>query len=71
VVVKKFQDDSAYNDADLDGDGIITDEELEKHRLMLEIQDADAQRDSQRRMAWFALSGMLLYPFSVVIADLV
>jgi len=54
--------------ADLDGDGIVTDEELERQRKILEIQDEDAMRDAQRKMAWFALFGMLLYPFSVVIA---
>ena len=27
-------------------------------------------RDAQRKMAWFALGGMLLYPFAVVIAVL-
>ena len=29
-----------------------------------------AMRDAQRKMAWFALGGMLLYPFAVVIAVL-
>jgi hypothetical protein len=28
-------------------------------------------RDAQRKMAWFAMFGMLLYPFAVVLADLV
>ena len=35
-----------------------------------ELEDMDAMRDAQRSMAWFALSGMLLYPFAVVIAVL-
>jgi len=26
-------------------------------------------RDAQRRMAWFAMFGMLLYPFAVVLAS--
>ena len=26
-------------------------------------------RDAQRKMAWFALFGMLLYPFAVVLAN--
>ena len=34
-----------------------------------ELEDADAMRDAQRSMAWFALFGMLLYPFAVVIAN--
>ena len=35
-----------------------------------ELEDQDAMRDAQRKMAWFALLGMLLYPFAVVIAVL-
>jgi hypothetical protein len=35
-----------------------------------ELEDADAMRDAQRKMAWFSLFGMLLYPFSVVLASL-
>jgi hypothetical protein len=66
---KKLEEGSMLNDADLDGDGIITDAELERQRRMLEIEDADKMRDAQRNMAWFALFGMLLYPFSVVIAS--
>lgn len=34
------------------------------------LEDQDAMRDAQRRMAWFALSGMLLYPFAVILASL-
>ena len=58
------------NGADLDGDGHITEEEAAMHLEFKrrELEDADAMRDAQRRMAWFALFGMLLYPFAVVIA---
>ena len=53
---------------DTNGDGHISAEEaamdLEFKRKRLE--DADAMRDAQRNMAWFALFGMLLYPFAVV-----
>ena len=53
---------------DLNGDGVITDEELALHleARRKELEDADAMRDAQRNMAWFALFGMLLYPFAVV-----
>ena len=54
--------------ADWDGDGQVTEGEkkmyLEFKRKRLE--DEDAMRDAQRNMAWFALYGMLLYPFAVV-----
>jgi FtsH-binding integral membrane protein len=30
------------------------------------MEDADAQRDAMRKMTWFALFGMLLYPFAIL-----
>ena len=58
---------------DLNGDGHISTEELEmdlefKRR---ELEDADARRDAMRKMTWFALIGMLVYPIGIVIADLI
>lgn len=52
---------------DANGDGIISEEEmaiyLEAKRR--EMEDEDAKRDQQRKMVWFALFGMLLYPLFV------
>jgi hypothetical protein len=65
-------DDKNYHPADTNGDGKVSSAEeamyLEARRK--ELEDADAMRDAQRNMAWFALGGMLLYPFSVVLASL-
>ena len=59
--------------ADTNGDGKVSKAEeamyLEFKRK--ELDDQDAMRDAQRKMAWFAMFGMLLYPFAVVLADLV
>jgi hypothetical protein len=58
---------------DENGNGIIDPHELDlieledRRRKML---DDDAQRDSIRKMAWFALFGLLLYPFGIFMADL-
>jgi hypothetical protein len=57
--------------ADTNGDGKVSNEE---HKMYLEfkrkeLDDQDAMRDAQRKMAWFALFGMLLYPFAVVLAN--
>ena len=57
--------------ADTNGDGRVSKAE---HDMYLEfkrkeLDDQDAMRDAQRKMAWFALFGMLLYPFAVVLAN--
>jgi len=69
---KKIEAGSSLEAADVNNDGIITEEELEMHLEFKrkELEDADAMRDAQRKMAWFALFGMLLYPFAVVLASL-
>ena len=33
------------------------------------MEDQDAQRDAMRKMTWFALMGMLLYPFAIVLTS--
>lgn len=55
VVPKTLSGDSKYNIADLDGDGIVTDEELQLHQRMLQIENDDAMQDQQRLMAWVAM----------------
>jgi len=55
-------------DYDLNKNGVIDPSEREllfedRRRQML---DADAKRDAQRRMTWFALSGMVLYPLAIL-----
>jgi len=60
-----------YHPADTNGDGKVSEEE---HQMYMEfkrkeLEDADAMRDAQRSMTWFALFGLLLYPFAVVLAD--
>lgn len=60
------------NEFDLNGNGEIDPIE---HDIMLEdrrrrMEDSDAKRDAQRRMTWFSLSGMVLYPFVILAASL-
>ena len=64
-------EENKIHPADTNGDGKVSKEE---HDMYLEfkrkeLDDQDAMRDAQRNMAWFALLGMLLYPFAVVIAS--
>lgn len=62
-----------YHPADSNGDGKVseTEEQLYLEFRRKELEDADAMRDAQRNMTWFALGGLLLYPFAVVIADFI
>tara|TARA_B100001093_G_scaffold128481_1_gene120955 strand:+ start:7500 stop:7823 length:324 start_codon:yes stop_codon:yes gene_type:complete len=63
---------SGHHPADTNGDGKVSRKEQDMYMEFKrkELEDADAMRDAQRKMAWFSLFGMLLYPFSVVLASL-
>ena len=57
--------------ADTNGDGKVSKVE---HEMFLEfkrkeLEDADARRDAMRKMTWFALLGMLLYPAGIFITS--
>lgn len=63
---------SGYHPADINGDNKVDEEE---RRMYLEfkrkeLEDADAMRDAQRKMTWFALAGMLLYPAVVMATEI-
>jgi hypothetical protein len=63
---------SEHHPADVNGDGVVTDEELAMHLEFKrkKLEDEDAQRDAMRKMTWFALFGMLLYPFGIFCTSL-
>ena len=69
---KKTIDASAVEGMDANGDGHISKEEMEMHLEFKRkaLEDQDAQRDAMRNMTWFALFGMLLYPFTIVATSL-
>ena len=52
---KKLQADSKYAVADTDGDGIITDEEMDRHERWIRLENEDKLMDTQRIMAWVAM----------------
>ena len=72
---KQGVSDNAYEHlkaADANGDGYVSSEELAMYMEFKrrELEDQDAQRDAMRKMTWFALMGMLLYPATIVVACL-
>ena len=72
---KKLEPGSKWSHLDKDGDGVVSDDEIAMEERMIELEDMrsdmeneDKKQDAQRNMAWFALAGMLLYTFAVVIS---
>ena len=72
-MVKKSVD-KALEAADTNGDGHISMDEIEAHMELefkrKELEDQDAQRDAIRKMAWFSLVGLLLYPFGIFLTSM-
>ena len=60
-MVKKLQENSVWAKYDIDQDGTVTDEELERATQMLALDLREEKQDSQRRIAWVAMSSMVLY----------
>ena len=55
---KSLQKDSAYNEYDEDGDGIVTDEELAHVKQIKETETALRKQVAQLRMARYTLISM-------------
>ena len=58
---KKLQKDSQHNELDIDGDGVVSDQEL----ALAEIRDKHEKADAQRRMAWEAMRSMSVFTLMV------
>lgn len=56
---------------DANGDGHISAEEMAMHLEFKrkELEDQDQQRDAIRKMAWFSLVGLLVYPIGIAITS--
>ena len=58
---KNLQKDSAYEEYDIDGDGVVSDKELAAKKAMQEAETQEEKADAQRNMAWLSLIGMLVF----------
>ena len=54
-MAKQLQANSKYAIADMDGDGVITDEEMNRHEKWIRLENEDKMMDAQRVMAWLAM----------------
>ena len=66
---KTLQNNSKYNDYDLDGDGIVTDEELENAKVMKETETLLRKQLAQLRMARATLIAMGVFTLAMFVID--
>ena len=62
-----MSEENKFHPADTNGDGHVS---AEEHQMYMEfkrkeLEDKDAQRDAIRKMAWFSLFGLLVYPIGI------
>ena len=58
---KTLQKDSKYLKHDLDGDGVVTDEEIAREERMIRLENNDKMQDQQRMLCWVSsISSIIL-----------
>ena len=58
---KKLEPGSRFAIYDLDHDGIISDEEMDRARDLLEMELREEKAEAQKRMAWAAIGSMIVF----------
>ena len=66
---KKLENGSKYNEYDLDGDGIVTDEELENAKVIKETETLLRKQLAQLRMARATLIAMGVFTLAMFLID--
>ena len=63
--------DPEVAERDTNGDGHISKQEMDMNLEFKrkELEDNDAQRDAIRKMAWFSLIGLLIYPIGIALTS--
>ena len=51
---KKLEKGSVWEKADSNGDGIVSDQELQMRERMIRLENQDKKEDQQRYMVWFS-----------------
>ena len=67
---KKLQSTSKYNEYDLDGDGIVSDEEIENAKAIKETETQLRKQLAQLRMARYTLIAMGLFTVAMFVIDI-
>lgn len=58
---KKLESGSRYEKHDLDGDGIVTDDEIAREKEMIELELREEKANAQQWMAWVSMGSMLVF----------
>ena len=66
---KKLQSSSKYNEYDIDGDGIVSDEELSNMKEIKETETALRKNLAQLRMARYTLIAMGAFTLAMFFVD--
>ncbi len=66
LVGKRLEPESRYAIHDLDGDGVVSDEELRREERMMRMENADQMADQQRKMCWVSMISVVLSVFVVM-----
>ena len=69
MAAKKLQVESKYNDYDIDGDGIVSDEELAHAKEIKETETALRKNLAQLHMARYTLIAMGAFTFAMFFVD--
>lgn len=59
--MKRLEKESKYAEFDLDGDGIVSDDEIRLQQEMVELTLREEKADTQKRMAWVAMMSMVVF----------
>lgn len=68
-MAKKFEQDTSYAEYDLDGDGVITDDELAHAKEMRQAEHDLRKQRAQRRMATATLVAMGGFTLAMFFVD--
>ena len=58
---KVLQKGSKYNNIDVDGDGVVSDAEITKAQVLIDMENKDKKEDQLRQMAWVAMGSMVVF----------
>tara|TARA_A100001234_G_C12626724_1_gene386441 strand:- start:21 stop:272 length:252 start_codon:yes stop_codon:yes gene_type:complete len=71
-MAKKLQKGSLWEQADADGDGVVTDEEIAMTERMIRLENNDKMQDQQRLICWVSSVSsiaLILVAMSPIIPD--